>query len=83
MNYIAECTKNCPREDCSITCSITGGDMWFSTLMGWIPTYDKNGNRTDPGDPNIRSTEVRCSVCEKHWRISEQYGDVTVTECTR
>lgn len=76
MNMIAEVTKDCPREDCSIS----GGDSGVSTCVGWSPTYDKHGNRTDCGDPNTFTSELRCSKCGASWIISTQYGKTTITQ---
>lgn len=73
MNTIKEATKDCPRTDCSITC---GGST--STCMGWTPTYDKLGNRTDSGDPNIHTQWLRCSTCGKSWTASTQYGKTAI-----
>jgi len=76
MNTIAEVTKDCPREDCSIT---DFGGVGTSTCMGWMPTYDKHGNRTDRGDPNIHSSALKCYTCGASWSISTQYGETTIT----
>lgn len=75
-NIVARCTKDCEREDCSIS----GGAYGFSTCMGWTPTYDKHGNRTDRGDPNTHTTSMRCASCGKQWAITTQYGETTVKE---
>jgi len=76
MNFqtIARCTKDCPREDCAII--DLGG---ASTCMGWTPTYDKHGNRTDRGDPNIHSNGLKCTTCGASWFASTQYGKTTIT----
>ncbi len=75
MNIIREATKTCERTDCSLTES--GG---VSTCMGFTPTYDKDGKRTDRGDPNITSWSIRCSTCKREWDASEQYGNTTISE---
>jgi hypothetical protein len=62
-------TKDCPREDCSIQSGIS-----TMTCMGWTPTYDKSGNRTDRGDPNIEATAYRCAKCGDEWTVRTQYG---------
>lgn len=74
MNTIQKLTKDCPREDCSIS----GGDYGVSTCMGWTPTYDKNGNRTDRGDPNSYTTSYACSACGKRWSVTTQYGQTNI-----
>ena len=74
MNSIQSATKDCPRNDCSMTES---GRV--STSMGYTPTYDKGGRRTDRGDPNIRSWNIRCSTCGNIWDCTEQYGQTTIS----
>lgn len=74
MNFlIGKMTKECERSDCSLTehgCT--------STCMGWQPTFDRHGNRTDSGDPNITSSEWRCSRCPRSWVAREQYGKTEI-----
>lgn len=79
MNKIQQITKDCQREDCSIT----GGNSGFSTCMGYTPTYDKHGKRTDRGDPNTFTTSYRCSTCKREWLVSTQYGESKITEHKR
>lgn len=76
MNKIQQITKDCPREDCSIT----GGNSGISTCVGWTPTYDKNGKRTDKGDPNSFTTSYQCSTCKRAWSATTRYGETTITE---
>lgn len=71
---IASMTKDCPRQDCRI--SYSGGR---STLMSWQPTYDRDGSRTDKGDPNITTSEASCASCGKQWVLKSQYGETKVT----
>lgn len=73
MNTISEVTKDCTREDCSIT-----GGFGTSTCMAWTPTYDKNGNQTDRGDPNIHSSSLKCLTCGASWWLRTQYGETTI-----
>ena len=73
MNIIQQLTKDCERDDCSI---VEGVSM--TTCMGWTPSYDKHGNRTDAGDPNSTSTEWRCSACGRNWRTSTLRGETVV-----
>lgn len=75
MDLIKEATRDCPREDCSLTSR--GG---ASTCMAWTPTYDKHGHRTDSGDPNIHSGSLKCSSCGREWITQTQYGKTSVTE---
>lgn len=77
MIAISELTKDCEREDCSIT----GGNSGISTCMAWTPTYDKHGNRTDQGDPNIFTTSYSCHACGKQWSVREQYGKAEIGVC--
>ncbi len=74
MNGIAEATKDCPRDDCSL--SEYGAST--STCMGWITSYDKHGNRTDRGDPNIFNSAFKCNVCGTVFRFRTQYGETTI-----
>lgn len=74
MNAFQEATKDCQRDDCSL--SAIGGVV---TCLAWTPTYDKNGARTDRGDPNIHSSRLVCSTCGRRWSVQTQYGETTVT----
>lgn len=73
MNIIAKLTKDCPREDCSVQC---GGST--VTLLGWTPLYDKQGNRTDSGDPNTTTSGYRCHACGRSWSVMTQYGETRI-----
>ncbi len=72
-HLIEKMTKDCARDNCSLTEHGT-----TSTCMGFQPTYDKRGNRTDAGDPNIVSTEWRCQKCLKRWVTRTQYGKTEI-----
>lgn len=74
MNAFQKATADCDRPDCKLV--DRGG---VSTLMAWTPTYDKNGNRTDRGDPNIRHSTIQCLTCNREWDAKTQYGETTVT----
>jgi hypothetical protein len=50
-----------------------------TTLMGWFPYYDEEGNYHNH-DPNIHTTAYRCSN-EHRWIIKEQLG-CTTPNCT-
>lgn len=78
MNKIQQITKDCPREDCSL--SSRGG---ISTCLGWVPTYDKAGKRTDRGDPNTHTESYYCSSCRSGWFVSTQYGVSKITKDER
>ena len=51
----------CPSEDCRF--SHSGGS---STLVAYIPIYDRNGNNTNP-DRNTTTFKVNCLTCGKMW----------------
>lgn len=74
MNVIQEMTKDCPREDCTLTSGLS-----TSTGLAWSPTYDKSGNRTDRGDPNYHNTEYRCSKCGASWIASTRFNETKIT----
>lgn len=57
MSIIPELTKDCARDDCSIS----GGNSGVSTCLGWSPTYDKHGNRTDH-DPSCATLLATCAA---------------------
>lgn len=66
-----ECTND-PSE-CRIRSVSTGGPM-----LGWRPTYDGDGNRTDGGDPNWYSASQSRSTCKREWVETTHRGKVTV-----
>jgi hypothetical protein len=72
MGTIQKLTENCSRADCSIS-----GGVQTSTLIGWVPTFDKHGNQTG-SDPNIYSGSYQCLSCGTTWHVKEQYGEVTI-----
>ena len=76
MNTIQKLTKNCSREDCKI---VIGRQAM--TLIGWFPTYDKNGN-VQGKDPNTTTSEYSCSTCGKKWRVRSggPMDEETITE---
>jgi hypothetical protein len=55
--------------------------MSMTTCMYFPPTYDKHGNNTNP-DGNITSGALRCTVCNRKWSYSRQYGETQYTEIT-
>ena len=65
----------CDRSDCRLQSS--GG---VSTLMMWLPTYDRAGNRVDSGDPNTHWNKVACLTCSKCWTVSTKGTSTTWTE---
>lgn len=72
-NDIQLLTKDCEREDCSI--SHEGSS---TTLLGWTQTYDKNGNPKSQ-NPNTTTSHYRCFKCSKRWQVKTQYGKSEVT----
>jgi hypothetical protein len=65
----------CPREDCRFTYS--GGT---STLVAYIPIYDKNGVNINP-DANTTTFKVNCLSCGKMW-VGKSRLDETTYEDT-
>lgn len=58
-------TMLCERQDCSI--KIQRGE---ETTMGWLGrTYDRQGKRTDGGNPNRADFAARCERCSKSWAV--------------
>jgi hypothetical protein len=64
----------CPREDCRF--SHSGGS---STLVAYIPIYDKNGVNTNP-DRNTTTFKVNCLTCGKMWVGKTCMGETTYGE---
>ena len=61
----------CPREDCAF--SYSGG---ASTLVAYIPIYDKNGVNINP-DRNTTTSIFECITCGKKWKCKMQLGNTT------
>jgi len=72
MNIIKSLTKNCPKDDCNIV-----GGVSYMTCIGWLQSYDKNGNPVGR-DPNYSTSEYHCSVCGKKWSVKS--GGLNYTE---
>jgi hypothetical protein len=69
-----------PNPNCEKECLFTkSGSM--STLMAYIPMYDKNGNNVNP-DRNIISYNISCVVCGKLWSAEECMGETSFRERT-
>jgi len=66
----------CERTDCSI---MYHGSS--TTLLGWSPTYDKNGVPTNH-NPNILTSAYSCSKCGRTWVMAEQEDRHEVIETT-
>lgn len=64
----------CPREDCRFTHS--GGR---TTLVAYIPTYDKNGVNINP-DRNTTTFDVSCGSCGKMWVGKSRLDETTYEE---
>ena len=65
---------DCDREDCRF--QNLGSS---TTLIGWSPVYDKQGNQVNH-DPNTRRTGYRCTSCARRFEVKTQSGKTTVTE---
>ena len=65
----------CPREDCRF--SHSGG---MTTLVAYIPIYDKNGVNTNP-DRNTTSFSIECLTCGKMWRGETCMSETTYEDC--
>jgi hypothetical protein len=65
----------CPREDCQFFYSDRS-----STLVAYIPIYDKNGVNINP-DANTTTFKVNCSTCGKTW-VGKSRLDETTYEDT-
>ncbi len=63
---------------CDKECQFQEGPS-YRTAMGWTPTYDKEGRLLN-SDPNITTTDVRCTTCGKEWKASRQHGKTTFME---
>lgn len=56
---------DCKREDCIIE------DLGSrTTLLGWTPTYNKQGQLLN-SDPNITTTYYRCIICKSNWQTKK------------
>lgn len=67
-----EVCKTCAAGDCSIR--VQRGE---ETTMGWHgPEYDKDGNRTDRGNPNRQDFHVRCDHCGSKWTVRAKYEQI-------
>ncbi len=72
MFGITALTKDCPREDCSVSY-----DGSTSTLAGWMQTYDKQGN-PQSRDPNTTMSHLHCVTCGKMWKVASRAGQEDV-----
>lgn len=50
-------------------------------LLSWTPTYDGNGQRVGPRDPNTRMTSLSCLVCQRRWIENTSHDKTTVSDC--
>jgi hypothetical protein len=64
----------CPREDCRFTQS-----FGMTTLVAYIPIYDKNGVNINP-DRNTTTFEVSCGSCGRMWKGKTCVGETTYEE---
>jgi len=65
---ITELGKTCDSE-----CRFVEEGPSLSTDVYYPPVYDKHGVNVNP-DGNITSGTIRCTVCNKSWAYSSQYG---------
>ena len=68
-----------PNLDCDKDCRFQEEGWSSTTCMYFIPVYDKHGNNLNP-DGNITSGTLKCTVCDKRWSYSTQYGETTYKE---
>lgn len=68
-----------PNPTCEKECCRFSYGNTFSTAMGWSQVYDKHGNLVSE-DPNIHTSEVHCSTCNKTWISRTQYGKTEYKE---
>lgn len=68
-----------PNLDCDKDCRFQEEGWSATTCMYFIPVYDKHGNNLNP-DGNITSGTLKCTVCDKRWSYSTQYGETTYKE---
>jgi hypothetical protein len=64
----------CSREDCMFI-SFDG----TSTLVAYIPVYDKNGVNTNP-DANTTTFKVNCLSCGRMWVGKTRLDETTYEE---
>jgi hypothetical protein len=64
----------CPREDCRFTQS-----FGTTTLVAYIPIYDKNGVNINP-DANTTTFKVNCLSCGKMWVGKSRLDETTYEE---
>jgi hypothetical protein len=52
-----------------------------STLLGWQPTFDKDGHPLNH-NPNIITSSYSCQKCGRTWIMKEDEMDAEVIETT-
>ena len=67
-----------PNPKCEKDCRFHIGPA-MTTCMYFAPVYDKHGNNLNP-DGNITRGDMNCSVCNRHWSYSTQYGKTEFQE---
>lgn len=67
-----------PNPTCEKDCRFSYG-MSMTTAMYFPPVYDKHGNNINP-DGNITSGSISCSVCNRQWKYSTQFGETAFEE---
>jgi hypothetical protein len=75
LTAFQKATEHCEREDCSLSATHVA-----STCLTWTPTYNKQGERTDKGDPNTYTNTIECSTCNRKWEAATLYNETTIKE---
>jgi hypothetical protein len=66
--------RDCERDAAECRITNLGG---MSTMLGWSPTYDGDGNRTDRGNPNSLTEWWHCRTCNRRWSSKTKFGETT------
>lgn len=64
----------CERDDCRFRQGVS-----MSTLVYYVPVYDKNGVNINP-DGNTTTSNLECLTCGKRWVATTRYNQTTYTE---
>jgi hypothetical protein len=70
-----------PDPSCEKDCRFQQGPA-STTLVYYPPIYDKHGNNLNP-DRNTISYEMRCSFCDRKWKIDQDGNKFTVIQMNR
>lgn len=69
-----------PNPTCKKDCRFHSS-AYISDAVYYSPVFDKHGNNLNP-DRNVTTYQINCSVCNKKWEASSQYGETTYVEFT-